>query len=77
MVIAWTAGAYTHLQEYYGIGFVLNWPGVSSYVPYVTYNEILAGDVILTEILTAAAVITETLAVDVVLTETTTKDGIL
>jgi len=84
MIIDWTVGEYAHLQAYYGVGFVLNWPGVSS---YVTYDEYLAAVVIFSEALKSPVVLIETQAQDaifsevlispIVLTETQAQDVIL
>ncbi len=74
MIIDWQTGEYAHLQGYHGVGFVLNWPGTSSYVAYVAYDEELAGDVIFSEALSAIAVMTEAQAADVALTESVSKE---
>jgi len=74
MIIDWTVGEYAHLQAYYGVGFVLNWPGISS---YITYVEQLTGNVIFTEALTSLVVLTESQAQDVILTETVSGKGVL
>ncbi len=46
MIIVWQAGEYAHLQSYYGVGFVLNWPGTSTF-GVVVYLEELAASVII------------------------------
>ena len=77
MIIDWQVGTYAHLQTYHGVGFVLNWPGTSTFVAYVAYNEEITGDVIFSEALSAAAVMIETQANDVVLTESISKGMVL
>ncbi len=60
MIIDWQTGEYAHLQGYHGVGFVLNWPGTSTFVAFLPYAEELGGDVIFTETLSAIAVMTDT-----------------
>ncbi len=64
MIIEWTVGDYAHLQAYYDVGYVLNWPGTSTFVAFLPYAEELSGDVIITETLSAIAVMTDTLDIE-------------
>lgn len=77
MIIDWQSGALVHQQEYYGVGFVINWPGTSSYAPYVAYDEELFSDVLFSEVLSGNAIMTEIQTEDVALTESVSKTGVL
>lgn len=72
MIIEWQSGVYAHNQTYYDLGLALNWPGTSS--PFISYDELLGGDVIFTELFTGTIVVTEEQVKDVVLTESVFKE---
>ncbi len=73
MVIEWQAGEYVHLQGYHGVGFVLNWPGTSSF-GVVEYLEKIVATVIICEALSYPVTISETSFADVIITESLKKE---
>lgn len=74
MIIEWKSGVYAHNQSYYDLGLALNWPGTSTFVAFIPYNEEIGGNVIFTEALAKTIIMTEEQIKDVVLTESISKE---
>ncbi len=76
MIIDWQVGTYAHLQNYYGVGFVLNWPGTSTFIA-LAYVEGITGNVIFSETLSAIGALSEALSDNVIIAESLNNEETL